>query len=121
MSVFECQFCLRVMKSERGLSAHQRQNECCLAIQKSLGKGRTSALDSGSNNLGKIEKGDQSKGLFQQKLAIDAGKTWRPSKIQCLLGEFSMHQLLTMAEGDVKRVSLAMSCLQSKTAQSGLP
>ena len=59
MGVFECKFCLRVMKSERGLGLHQSQNKCCVAIQKSLKTGCILECDSEAESTGEVESGHQ--------------------------------------------------------------
>ena len=108
MGAYECQFCHRVIKSERGLVLHQSQNECCLAIQKSFKKGRNLDGDSKPICAGKSDNVNQHLGLMKQKQCSDASNIWRPSKIRQLLGDFGMHKLLSVAGGDEKRLSGAM-------------
>ena len=108
MVVFECNFCLRVMKLQRGLAAHLRQSAYCQEMQKGKTESRSLDLDSKPKAKEQVPEEDQSNWRLKQQPAVNANAIWRPSKIRKLLGPFAMNRLLTSAEGDSKRLREAL-------------
>jgi hypothetical protein len=113
MVVFECKYCLRVMKSKRGLAAHLRQSAYCQQMQKEEEEGRNLDHDSKPKAKEKGANEDQMMGFLQQQPAVNGNECWRPSKIRKLLGCFAMNRLLTNVGGDEKRLREALLQLQA--------
>jgi hypothetical protein len=95
MVVFECNFCLRVMKSQRGLAAHLKQSAYCQEIKKGQDEGRILEHDSKPKAKEKVGEDNQSKWHLKQQLAVNANEMWRPTKIPKLLRPFAMNRLFT--------------------------
>ena len=112
MVVYECNFCQRVMKSQRGLTAHFRQSAYCQEVQKQQESGRNLEQDSKPKAKGKVENDDQTQWLLKQQPVVNANDSWRASKIRKLLGPFTMNRLLMSAGGDPKRLGEALLQLQ---------
>jgi len=108
MVVFECNYCQRVMKSQRGLAAHLRQSAYCQEVQKQQESGRNVEHDLKPKAKGKVENDDQTQWLLKQQPVVNANDSWRPSKIRKLLGPFAMNRLLMSARGDPKRLGEAL-------------
>jgi hypothetical protein len=78
MPVFECKYCERVVKTERGLAAHLRQSAYCKEAQKQEEQGRNLEQDSKPNPKAKGANDDQTYWGLKQQPVVNANESWRP-------------------------------------------